>query len=213
MSSEFLSSIPIILSGPSGVGKTTIRDQLVARYQDLAVSISATTRPIRSGEVHGKDYLFLSRDEFRRGIEDGQFLEWAEVHGELYGTPRGPMEDFLKKGIDVLLVIDIQGGVQVKQIYPEALLIFLLPPTMEDLSKRIGNRGKDAEEAVRTRLVNAEGEVAFAKFYDYWVINRALDDAVAQVRSIIVADRLRADRAHDRYTQLGYHWPGIGPSS
>jgi guanylate kinase len=177
----------------------------------VAVSISATTRPVRPGEVHGKDYLFLDRQEFRQGIEDGQFLEWAEVHGEFYGTPRGPMEDCLKRGTDVLLVIDIQGGVQVKQLYPEALLIFLFPPKMDDLVDRIGKRGKDNEEAIRTRLKNAEGEVAFAKFYDYWVINRSLEDAVKQVRSIIVADRLRADRAFDRYAGLGYEWPGIKP--
>jgi guanylate kinase len=209
MSSENLAAVPIVLSGPSGVGKTTIRQQLLSRYQDIAVSISATTRPKRPGEEHGKDYLFMSQEGFKQGIDAGSFLEWAEVHGEYYGTPIGPVEELLATGTDVLLVIDIQGGVQVKQIYPEALLVFLLPPTMEELVRRMMKRGSEGEETARLRLENAKGELGFAQFYDYWVINHSLDDAVAKVRSIIVADRCRAPRAADRFSNLGYTWPGI----
>ena len=214
MSSENnLSGIPIVLSGPSGVGKTTIRRQILSRYQDIGHSVSATTRGKRSGEVHGKDYFFLSRDEFQDGIDNDRFMEWSEVHGEYYGTPKGPVEECLGKGTDVLLVIDIQGGVTVKQMYPESLLIFLLPPSMEALLTRLQKRGHASAEDAELRLQNAHKEVAFSKFYDYWVINHQLEEAVSQVRSIIVADRCRAGRARDRYLQLGYDWPGIGPDT
>jgi guanylate kinase len=209
MSSKGLAGVPIVLSGPSGTGKTTIRQQLLARYQDLVASISATTRPPRPGETHGRDYLFLSQSDFESGIAQGLFAEHAEVHGKHYGTPKGPLEEQLAKGADVLLVIDVQGGLQVKQHYPEALMIFLLPPSMAELRKRIEARRTDSDETIELRMKNAEWEMGFASHYDYWVINRSLEEAVREVRSIMVADRCRAHRAIARYARIGLEWPGV----
>ena len=209
MSSDLYPGVPVVISGPSGVGKTTVKEQLLARYQDLGASVSATTRDQREGEVDGKDYYFYTTEQFKEDIHKGMFLEWALVHGNHYGTPRGPIEEKMEKGIDILLIIDIQGGVQVKDLYPEALLIFLLPPSMGELQQRISDRGTETIEVLRSRLANAEHEISYARYYDYWVINRSLDETVAQVRSIIVGDRCRVDRAHARYKQLGYDWPGL----
>ena len=210
MSSDPPPGVPVVLSGPSGVGKTTIQRQLLSRYQDVAASISATTRPPRPGEVNGKDYIFLSQEEFRKGIEQRLFLEYAEVHGHFYGTPLGPLEEHLRNGADALLVIDVQGGTQVRQNRRDALLIFLLPPSMEDLERRIRDRGDVSEKDLAVRMRNADWEMSFAKDYAYWVINRSLEEAVAQVRAILVADRCRPGRARRRYTGLGLSLPGIG---
>jgi guanylate kinase len=207
MSSSTWKGVPVVLSGPSAVGKTTIRNQLLARFQDIVPSISATTRAPRTGEVHGKDYLFLSREAFEQGLRENMFLEYAEVHGELYGTPRGPLEDVLTQGVDALLVIDVQGGVQVKAQYPDALMVLLLPPSMAELQKRFGKRGDTAESDIVLRLKNAEWEIGFAKHYDYWVVNRSLEEAVREVRAILVADRCRRERAITRYARLGMEWP------
>lgn len=196
----------MVLSGPSGVGKTTIRNQLLARYQDIVASVSATTRPPRPGEVYGKDYLFLSEEAFKEGVHDGIFAEHAEVHGRWYGTPRGPLEERLEQGTDVLLVIDVQGGSQVKEVYPQALMIFLLPPSKEELHKRLSGRGEDPDETIATRLKNADWEMGFSERYDYWVLNRSLEEAVAHVRAILVADRCRRERARARLTRLGLSW-------
>ncbi|MCB9767299.1 MAG: guanylate kinase [Candidatus Omnitrophica bacterium] len=209
MSSDLFPGVPVVISGPSGVGKTTVKEQLLARYQDLGASISATTRPQRQGEVNGQDYYFYSTEQFKADIEKDLFLEWALVHGNYYGTPKGPIEERLEKGIDVLLIIDIQGGIQVKNIFPEALLIFLLPPSMGELQQRISDRGTETIETLRSRFANAEHEISYARYYDFWVINRSLDEAVSQVRSIIVGDRCRVGRAHSRFKQLGYDWPGL----
>jgi guanylate kinase len=211
MSSEAPAGIPVVLSGPSGVGKTTIQKQLLARYQDVVPSISATTRSPRPGEVNGKDYLFLSMDDFKKGIEEEWFLEYAEVHGQFYGTPRGPLEEHLHKGVDGLLVIDVQGGLQVRSRCEESLLIFLLPPSMEDLERRIRGRGDVSGEDMAVRLRNAQWEMSFAKDYDYWVVNRSLEEAVAQVRAILVADRCRPTRIRRRFEKLQIALPGVSP--
>lgn len=203
MSNKPSAGIPVVLSGPSGVGKTTIQRQLLSRYQDLVPSISATTRSPRPGEVHGKDYFFLSEDEFNSGLQQNLFLEHALVHGHYYGTPKGPVEEHLGLGVDVLLVIDVQGGLAIRSACPDAMLIFLLPPSMEDLVKRISSRGDVPHDQMTTRLRNAEWEMSFANQYDYLVINRNLEEAVNQVRSILVADRCRTERAIPRLQQLG----------
>ncbi len=209
MSSKPSTGIPVVLSGPSGAGKTTIQKQLLSRYQDLVPSISATTRPPRPGEVHGKDYLFLSEPEFQSGTEQNLFLEHAQVHGHFYGTPKGPLEEHLHLGVDVLLVIDVQGGLQIRSACTEAVLIFLLPPSMADLAKRIDSRGDVPPGEMQVRLRNAEWEMSFATQYDYLVINRNLDEAVSQVRSILVADRCRTQRAVRRIHHLGIDLPGL----
>lgn len=207
MSSSPVPGVPVVLSGPSGVGKTSVREQLLARYQDIVASISATTRAPRPGEVQGRDYLFFDRETFEKSLAQDLFLEHAEVHGEYYGTPRGPVDDQRAKGADVLLVIDVQGGAQVKRMIPESILIFLVPPSMDELRKRIDHRGDLPEEVAQLRLKNALRELAVADQYDYWVMNRTLEESVSQVRSILVADRCRRERAKPRFANLGYSLP------
>ena len=176
----------VVVSGPSGVGKSTIVRQAVQRL-GLHLSVSATTRPQGAGETDGKDYSFLSKDEFRRRLADGAFLEHAEVFGNHYGTPREPVERAMADGQTVILEIDVQGGVQVKAAMPEAVMIFILPPRIDELLRRIEarNRGED-EQARQRRLAKAETEIAAGKLhYEFFVVNDVLDKAVRDVVNII----------------------------
>jgi len=157
-------------------------------------SVSATTRPRRPHEVEGRDYFFLERDEFRRRVAAGDFVEWAEVHGELCGTLRSQIDAALRAGKNVLLDIDVQGGQAVRTIYRDAVLIFLLAPSMESLEARLRGRGTDSEERIRLRLENARRELALVREYDYAVVNDDLAAAQRQVVSIIVSETLRTKR-------------------
>lgn len=176
----------IIISGPSGVGKSTICDQLVKRLDNVYLSVSATTRSQKNGEENGRDYWFVIRDEFERQIKAGNFLEHAEVFGNLYGTPKDKVLRALDKGKTVLLEIDVQGAQQVKNLYPEAKLIFILPPKQTELEKRINDRGRDNETDIEKRLAGAGIEIAAAwQHYKYMVINDDLEQAVQEVIDII----------------------------
>jgi guanylate kinase len=177
----------VVISAPSGGGKTTvIRRLLENREPDFAYSVSATTRPPRPGEQHGRDYYFLSPDEFATRIHEGGFIEWASVHGNLYGTPKEPVENWAAAGLFVFMDIDVQGGINVKNQYGDrAILIFIKPPSMESLRDRLMARQTDSPEAIKTRLENAELELQKAKFYDHVVVNHKLDETVAEVRAII----------------------------
>jgi guanylate kinase len=176
----------IIISGPSGVGKSTICDQLVKRLDNVYLSVSATTRSQKNGEENGRDYWFVIRDEFERQIKAGNFLEHAEVFGNLYGTPKDKVLRVLDKGKTVLLEIDVQGAQQVKNLYPEAKLIFILPPKQTELEKRINDRGRDNETDIEKRLAGAGIEIAAAwQHYKYMVINDDLEQAVQEVIDII----------------------------
>lgn len=172
----------IIISGPSGAGKGTLVDHLVARVPRLWASVSATTRKPRPGELEGRDYYFLSPQEFGSLVERGELLEWAEVHGHRYGTPARTVEEHLAQGIDVVLEIDPQGAMQVKQVVPEAVLVFILAPSMEELERRIRARGAETDEQVRTRLETALRELQLVGTYDHVVENddiaRATDELV-----------------------------------
>ncbi|MBO8158524.1 guanylate kinase [Thermosyntropha sp.] len=183
--------ILFVISGPSGVGKGTIREALLKRMDDLKVSISATTRPPRPGEVDGKDYFFLNQEQFKKMIEEDNFLEWAKVYQNLYGTPRDFVLENLEKGQDVLLEIDIQGAMQVKNKMPEGVFIFIYPPDIATLSKRLCGRGKDSIESIKHRLAACEEELKHAKYYDYVVVNDDLDVAVKKTEAIIIAERCR----------------------
>lgn len=175
----------IIVSGPSGVGKSTICKQVVVRL-DAHLSVSVTTRPQGPGEQNGREYWFISREEFHKRIEEGSLLEYAEVFGNLYGTPRDKIEEALKAGKTVILEIDIQGGKQVKAIYPKAVMVFILPPSTKTLADRIGGRGRESGEVVARRLGGAGSEIAAAwQCYDNMVINDDLEQAINEVVQII----------------------------
>lgn len=173
----------IVLSGPAGAGKTTIARRL-GQALGITRSVSATTRPPRPGEVDGRDYRFLSEEEFQRRLERGEFLEHARVHGDLYGTPRAPVEAALSAGEDRLLVIDVQGAAQVKRQRPDALLVFLDAPDSA-LAERLAGRGTESPEEQQRRLDAARAERQFKESYDYCVVNDDLDRAVGELRAIL----------------------------
>ena len=177
-----------ILSAPSGTGKSTVAGKLLQQLEGIRRIVTATTREPRPGEKPGVDYIFLSKEEFEKGIKEGRFLEYANVYGNYYGTPRDQVERNLEEGYDSLLVIDVQGAFRVKNLYPDAVSIFLLPPSLEELKRRMISRGyRDANAQVR--LETARKEIPCARSFDYVIINDFVDKAVEQVRSVILASR------------------------
>lgn len=178
----------IVISGPSGAGKTSICSALLRDLPDTVWSVSATTRPPRPGDKPGASYEFISREEFARREAAGDFLESAEYIGQRYGTPRKPAEQALAAGKNVVLEIDVQGGMQVAAKMPESVRIFILPPDMESLRARLEGRGSEAEEQLRRRLAKADGEIAMARdsgSYDHFVVNDVLEQTIAEVKRII----------------------------
>ncbi|MEK7232824.1 MAG: guanylate kinase [Elusimicrobiota bacterium] len=183
----------LIISAPSGAGKTTICRKLIARRKDLKYSISCTTRLPRPGEKDGKHYFFLTREDFKRKIRRGEMLEWAMVHDEYYGTPRGFVEEQIKRGLNVIMAIDVQGAMSIRRKHPAAILVFVLPPSMNALKARLAGR-REACDVVAKRLANSHGELAAAKDYDYAVVNDDLAIAVAQISCILTAEMLKTSR-------------------
>lgn len=181
----------IVVSGPSGSGKGTLCGLLRQRLPDLAYSVSMTTRPPRPGEKDGVDYFFVSTEEFLNKIEAGEFLEWAKVYDNYYGTPVTYVESCLRDGKDVLLEIDIQGARQVKKLFPDAVLIFISPPSFEELGARITKRGTDSEEEIKKRLSSAKEELQAASEYDYVVVNDHQERAVEEILEIIKKEKAR----------------------
>ncbi|MDI3546408.1 MAG: guanylate kinase [Halanaerobiales bacterium] len=180
-----------VLSGPSGVGKGTILARLLADFDQVEYSVSATTRKPRQGEIDGRDYFFLSEEEFFRMVEKDQFIEWAKVHNNYYGTPRKYVDETLKAGKDIILEIDIQGAKQVKEDYPEAVFIFLAPPSLEELENRLERRGSEDEKNKEIRLRNAKGEMREIVNYDYKIVNEEIDETVEKLKAIIIAEKCR----------------------
>ncbi len=184
----------VVVSGPSGVGKGTICNALRSQYEDLVYSVSATTRLMREGEVEGVNYFFLSKEDFQEKIADGAFLEWAEVYGNFYGTPKWVIDAELTAGNNVLLEIDMQGALQVKKAYPESVLVFILPPSEEELAKRLSGRGTDSAEVIAKRLACWQQEKAMLKHYDYAVVNDTVAQAVEKISRIITAEECSVKR-------------------
>jgi len=174
-----------VLSSPSAGGKTTLIKAVMNNMRNLSYSVSATTRPPREGEKEGVDYFFLSDETFRKKVEEGAFIEWAEVHGYYYGTLRNQVEAYLKEGKKVLLDLDVQGGLNLKKIEPEAVLIFLLPPSLEVLKQRLMDRGTETEESMEKRLNLAVKEIKMADQYDFQIINDRLEDTLEELEAVI----------------------------
>lgn len=187
-------AFPIVVSGPSGVGKTVLCRRLIEAHPRLARSISATTRPMRGGETDGTSYLFWTEDRFRSERERGALAEWALVHGHHYGTPRSWLDAKLAAGVSPVLNIDVQGAAQMRGAYPASLLVFILPPSMEELEKRLRGRETDAEEEIRRRLQTAVTEIARLPEYDHVVVNDRLETAVAELVAVVRGERARVTR-------------------
>jgi len=183
----------IVISGPSGAGKGTICKALVQK-NNVWLSVSATTRTPREGEQHGKNYFFISKKEFVEKIDCLDFLEYAEVYGNYYGTPKSTVIEMMDSGKDVILEIDIQGALKVKETYTEGVFIFILPPSMKELENRIVGRGSETEESLITRLKSAYDEINYISRYNYAVINKTVDETVNKIESIIIAEKCRVDR-------------------
>ncbi|MEL7489450.1 MAG: guanylate kinase [Pseudomonadota bacterium] len=184
-----------ILSSPSGAGKTTLADRLLQKDGEMVLSISATTRERRPGEAHGQDYFFVSEEEFERMRDNDEFLEWANVFGNYYGTPRAMVEETLRQGKDVLFDIDWQGAQQLDEVAGEDVVkVFILPPSREELERRLRKRAQDPEEIVQKRMAKADAEMSHWAEYDYVIVNYDLDESEELLRSILFGERLKRRR-------------------
>ncbi|MFC0135666.1 guanylate kinase [Massilia eurypsychrophila] len=198
-----------IVAAPSGAGKSTLVNALLAEEPGIKLSISTTTRAPRPGETHGKEYFFTSADDFIARADAGEFLEWAEVHGNYYGTSRLIVEQEMKSGTDILLEIDWQGARQVRKQFPTAAGIFILPPSIAALEERLYKRGQDEPHVITKRLLAAGGEIAHAPEFEYAIINEEFNVALSEMRAIVRATRARfpqqAARNASLFAQLGIH--------
>ena len=191
-----------VVAAPSGAGKSSLVKSLLEIDHHLVLSVSHTTRAPRGQEQDGREYLFIDEPTFRSKIKRGDFFEWAEVHGHLYGTSRAAIEEDLQRGQDVVLEIDWQGALQIKQIFPNAMLIFVLPPSWDELLQRLRRRGEDKPEVIERRMVNARLEVAQARHFDFVIINALFEAAVFDLKTIVHSQRLK-------YTSLRRAKPAV----
>jgi guanylate kinase len=183
-----------IISAPSGAGKTTLCKEVIDIFPELRHSVSYTTRQPRPGEEHGRDYFFVPKDEFERMVAAGEFAEWAEVHGNLYGTALKTLDGYRTEGVDVVLDIDCQGARQLKERYTGGVFIFILPPSFKELRRRLDFRNSDSAEVIARRVENAAAEIREARWYDYIIVNDVFTKAVEELKSVIVAERCRTAR-------------------
>ena len=193
----------IVISGPSGVGKGTVRNALFQREgHNLVYSISMTTRAPRNGETNGKEYYFVSREEFEERIKNNQFLEYAEFVGNYYGTPLDKVEDNLNEGNEVVLEIEVQGAMKVRKKKRDAIFIFIAPPTMQDLKNRLNRRGTEPKEVIQSRYEKACREVELAYLYDYIVVNDSVENAADKIMAIIRAEHAKTERTISEYKKM-----------
>ena len=183
-----------VITGPSGVGKATVLSRLLKNIDNVYVSISATTRKPRQGEVNEKDYFFMEREEFEKLIKEGKFLEYAEYVGNYYGTPAGSVNEMLKNGKDVILEIEVQGALKVKEKCPDANMVFIIPPSFSALEFRLRSRGTESDDVIAKRLEKARSEYLMVDKYDYIVINDDIDKAADEIRAIIMSSRCKKDK-------------------
>ncbi len=189
----------IVLSGPSGVGKTTLCKSIINKRPDIRYSISATSRKRRKDEIDGREYIFLTEEEFKRWIEEDRFVEYASVHGNLYGTPRSELEGRLEKGVNVLMDIDVQGAKKMMSLYPDGIYIFIIPPDISELQRRLLKRKTEQDEVIKNRLANALKELEYKKDFQYVVENRDLDKTKKELIEIIEKELgpVQTDRRDD----------------
>ena len=184
----------LVVSGPSGAGKGTICKALLNKNDQLKLSVSATTRKPRNGEVHGVNYFFIEKEEFTKMIENGEFLEYAQIYDNFYGTPKAAIIECLEKGQDVILEIEMQGARQIKEVYPEGVFIFVLPPSLEELKSRIVGRGTETQEEIEKRFSCAFEEINQIVNYDYFIVNEDIEKSVSDVEAIICAEKNKVTR-------------------
>ncbi len=197
-----------VISAPSGTGKTTLCQKLLKKMPDMKLSVSYTTREPRKGEVNDVDYTFVKREKFKKMIDRGEFAEWATVHGNLYGTSLKRVKELNSRGHDIILDIDIHGALQLRNSHEGAVYIFLLPPSMEALEKRLKNRRTDSDENIRNRLDNARAEISQYENYDYIIINDSIDKAYKELESIVISAGLRTDSADHTWIKNMYYSSG-----
>ena len=184
----------LVVSGPSGAGKGTICKALLNKNDQIKLSVSATTRKPRNGEVHGVNYFFIEKEEFTKMIENGEFLEYARIYDNFYGTPKAAIIECLEKGQDVILEIEMQGARQIKEVYPEGVFIFVLPPSLEELKSRIVGRGTETQEEIEKRFSCAFEEINQIVNYDYFIVNEDIEKSVSDVEAIICAEKNKVTR-------------------
>jgi len=192
----------LIISAPSGAGKTTLCNHLLQRFPAIRESISYTTRSPRPGEVDGKDYFFVPRERFLAMVEEDAFAEWAEVHGNLYGTALTTLEHARRNGIDLVLDIDCQGAMKLKENFEGGVYVFVLPPSMDELRRRLESRSSDSQEVIDRRIKRASEEIREARWYDYIIINDLFEKAFEELSSIVTAHSLKTFRMLDRVAKL-----------
>ncbi len=180
-----------MITAPSGTGKTTIYKNILKRYNDLRFSISFTTRRKRSDEIEGVDYFFIDREQFQHKINRDELIEWAVVHNELYGTERNQVEKCLDKGNICILDLDVQGAIKVMQKYPDAVTIFICPPSLKELERRLKKRGTESEKKIKIRLVNAKKELEYASLFQYIVVNDRIESSIQKIEDIIEREKLK----------------------
>ena len=194
--------ILFIISAPSGAGKTTLCKEVIDIFPDLRHSVSYTTRQARPGEEHGRDYCFVPKEEFERMVTAGEFAEWAEVHGNLYGTALKTLEEYGEKGIDVILDIDCQGARQLKSSHEGGVFIFVLPPSYNELRRRLDSRDSDSSDVIDRRIECAASEIKESRWYDYIIVNDVVSKAVEELKSVILAERCRTSRVLETVTEI-----------
>jgi len=192
----------IVLSGPSGVGKGTVCSVLRTKMPDLVYSVSATTRAPRQGEIDGVNYFFKSKEQFQEMIARDALLEYAEYVGNFYGTPRDFVERTLESGKDVILEIEVQGALKVKEKFPEGVFVFLMPPSLDELKQRIVGRGTESQDTINNRMTVAVEEINLLRHYDYAVVNDEIDSACHRIQSIVVAEHCRRDRVMPHLSEM-----------
>lgn len=197
-----MKGIIYVVTGPSGVGKSTIIREVLKKFDNLVFSVSYTTRPKRLGEENGTDYFFVDQKTFIKLRDRGEFLEWAEVHGHYYGTSRSQVEEAIRSGKHVLLDVDVQGAMKIMEIYPDAVFVFIAPPTFSDLKNRLMMRKTESEESLQRRLEDAKWELAQAHKFEYLIVNRELTSSIRGLESIVVAEQLKISRMQEFLGQI-----------